>query len=182
MILSRQIKNIIILPFSFTVLVPAILLAVTESNNPGMGYEMPIMLIIILIGLFFASIGMGLIYQTIMLFDKYGRGTLAPWNPPKKLVISGLYQYVRNPMISGAFCILIAEALIYGSWILFIWTALFILVNVIYIPFFEEPALRKRFGKSYTEYAYHVPRWIPRAEAWQPEGWEEKVVIKNNHH
>ena len=52
---------------------------------------------------------------TNRLFATIGHGTLAPWNPPEKLVVRGVYRHVRNPMITGVFCILLGEAVFFGS-------------------------------------------------------------------
>lgn len=178
MIAGKQIKKIIILPFSMAILVPAILLSATGSSNPGMGYTFPKLLMPVMLGALLLIIGVVLLFSTIALFDKHGEGTLAPWDPTKKLVVMGPYQYVRNPMISGVIFILIGEAVIYGSWALFIWAAFFILINAIYIPLIEEPGMIKRFGKEYEMYSRHVPRWLPRIAAWHPDDWEEIRGIK----
>ena len=93
--------------------------------------------------------------------------TLAPWNPTQKLVVHGIYRYVRNPMITGMFCILLGEAIFFGSWWLLGWFGFFVLVNVIYIPLLEEPGLARRFGNDYLLYRRNVPRWIPRLTPWE---------------
>jgi len=102
-----------------------------------------------------------------MLFTKYGEGTPAPWDPPRKLVIIGPYRYVRNPMITGVLLVLLAEALLFGSWLIAGWMLLFLLGNVIYFPFVEEKGLEKRFGDEYLKYKARVPRWIPRLTPWE---------------
>jgi protein-S-isoprenylcysteine O-methyltransferase Ste14 len=106
-------------------------------------------------------------YQTIGLFVRVGEGTLAPWDPTQKLVVRGVYRHVRNPMISGVFCILLGEAILAGSLPLLDWFFFFLLVNLIYIPLLEEPGLARRFGEDYLRYKENVPRWIPQVKPWE---------------
>jgi protein-S-isoprenylcysteine O-methyltransferase Ste14 len=94
-------------------------------------------------------------------------GTLAPWDPTQKLVVRGVYRCVRNPMISGVLSILLGETIIFGSVAPFYWFIIFWLINMVYIPLFQEPDLEERFGNDYREYKKHVPRWIPRTSAWK---------------
>jgi protein-S-isoprenylcysteine O-methyltransferase Ste14 len=70
-------------------------------------------------------------------------------------------------MITGVFCILLGEAVFFGSLPLLGWFAVFVVVNMIYIPALEEPGLAKRFGDDYLLYKRNVPRWIPRWTAWR---------------
>ena len=114
----------------------------------------------------FICAGLVLLVKTISLFATIGRGTLAPWDPTHKLVIRGVYRYVRNPMISGVLCILLGEATIFGSLPLFYWFVFFLLGNLIYMPLVEERDLERRFGADYTFYRQNVPRWIPRSRPW----------------
>jgi protein-S-isoprenylcysteine O-methyltransferase Ste14 len=90
---------------------------------------------------------------------------LAPWDPPAHLVVRGPYRYVRNPMISGVLFIIIAESLVLRSFPHAAWAAVFLLVNMIYIPFIEEPQLERRFGDEYRQYKRDVPRFVPRMRA-----------------
>lgn len=106
--------------------------------------------------------GLALVAWCIALFARVGKGTLAPWDPTKKLVAVGPYQYTRNPMITGVCTILVGEALVIGSWRLALWAAVFIAFNHAYFLLSEEPGLERRFGESYAEYKRAVPRWIPR--------------------
>jgi protein-S-isoprenylcysteine O-methyltransferase Ste14 len=76
-------------------------------------------------------------------------------------------MHVRNPMLTGVFCILLGEAVFFGSLPLLGWFATVVLVNVIYIPLVEEPGLAQRFGDDYLRYKDSVPRWIPRLKPWR---------------
>lgn len=103
---------------------------------------------------------------SVRRFAIEGRGTLAPWDPPRKLVVSGLYRYVRNPMISGVFFMILGEGLLLLSKPHLGWALLFFVINAIYIPLVEEPQLLHRFGEDYREYCRQVPRLIPRLRPW----------------
>jgi protein-S-isoprenylcysteine O-methyltransferase Ste14 len=97
-----------------------------------------------------------------------GEGTLAPWDPPRRLVVRGPYRYVRNPMISCVVFIVLAEALLLDSRSHLSWALLFAGINMLYIPLLEEPGLRARFGAAYEDYCRHVPRLVPRLRPWNP--------------
>ncbi len=107
-------------------------------------------------------IGLMIMAVCISSFIRIGRGTLAPWSPTKKLVVRGLYRYVRNPMILGVLIVLLGEALALKSQNILIWAASFFVINTIYFIVYEEPDLEDRFGDEYREYKKHVSRWLPR--------------------
>jgi protein-S-isoprenylcysteine O-methyltransferase Ste14 len=113
-----------------------------------------------------AGAGLVLFGTSLRRFAVDGRGTLAPWDPPRRLVVRGPYRYVRNPMISGVFFVLVGEALILRSPPHGIWAAAFLAINSIYIPLIEEPGLADRFGADYREYCRHVPRIVPTTRPW----------------
>ena len=100
--------------------------------------------------------------RCIWEFAATGGGTLAPVDPPKRLVVRGLYRYVRNPMYVGVSLILLGEAIVFWSLGLLVYAATyFVLVNI-FVMAYEEPALRKQFGQSYVRYCRRVDRWLPR--------------------
>jgi len=108
-------------------------------------------------------IGAAILVRCIWDLTAIGRGTLAHIDPPKKLVVQGLYRYVRNPMYLGALVLLLGEALALQSEAILQWTvAWFLGINAVVI-FYEEPTLRRRFGESYEQYRRSVGRWIPRS-------------------
>ena len=111
-------------------------------------------------------IGLTLFVSSLRRFAGEGKGTLAPWDPPRTLVISGPYRYVRNPMFSGVVFVLFGEALVLLSRAHLSWALVFLVVNLIYIPLLEEPQLQRRFGESYAEYCRHVRRLLPRSKPW----------------
>ena len=113
--------------------------------------------------------GLTIMAFTISSFIRIGKGTLAPWSPPKKLVIKGLYRYVRNPMILGVLIVLLGEALGLWSKNILVWAGEFFIINIIYFIIYEEPSLEKRFGDEYREYKKHVSMWIPRRTPYHPD-------------
>jgi len=113
------------------------------------------------------GIGVVLVGGTIALwcvlaFAVIGRGTPAPFDPPRRLVVRGPYRRVRNPMYLGAGLALAGAAVYYGSIALFAFTGLFLLVAHLFVRGYEEPTLRKRFGADYEAYCGRVHRWLPR--------------------
>ncbi len=91
-----------------------------------------------------------------------GRGTPAPFDPPTRLVMQGPYRYVRNPMYVGLFLVLVGEAMLYASFFVLLYALFLVAAAHIFVVFYEEPTLRRRFGESYKQYLRSVPRWLPR--------------------
>lgn len=91
-----------------------------------------------------------------------GRGTPAPIDPPKELVAVGFYRYVRNPMYVGVLAIIIGHFLWFGYWNLLVYAVIVFLAFNTFVTYYEEPTLKRKFGKSYEDYLQQVPRWIPR--------------------
>jgi len=165
--LARHLLSVALLPFSVAVLVP-LWLARNNNISPVIGTTGPQMLVQV-VGLLLLAVGLILFSASLRNFVTEGEGTLAPWDPPRRLVVRGPYRYVRNPMISGVVLVLFGEALTLLSRPHFIWALIFLAVNSIYIPLLEETGLRHRFGDSYVEYCRHVPRLIPRFRPWKSE-------------
>jgi protein-S-isoprenylcysteine O-methyltransferase Ste14 len=122
--------------------------------------------VLAILGVGLLAIGLALFTSSLFYFWTRGRGTLAPWDPPRRFVIEGPYRFVRNPMISGVIFVLFAEACLLRSWPHAGWAGLFALVNAIYIPILEEPMLAARFGEAYARYRRDVRRFVPRLRAW----------------
>ena len=163
----RLLKPIIILPGTVLVFVPSVILIATSNTRFHPGLLGPAHLLF-WISMAAAAIGLFLTVWTVTLFTKFGQGTPAPWDPPRKLVVKGPYRHVRNPMIAGVLFLLTSEAMLFQSWPIFFWLTFFFFLNQIYFPLFEERSLEKRFGMDYLQYKKHVPRWIPRLTPWTP--------------
>ena len=93
-----------------------------------------------------------------------GRGTPAHIDPPKILIVNGLYRHVRNPIYLGALLVQLGYIVWFGSGLMMTYFLLFVLAFHILIVFIEEPVLRNTFGAAYDEYVKSVPRWIPRID------------------
>jgi protein-S-isoprenylcysteine O-methyltransferase Ste14 len=164
----KQLRALL-LPLTVAGLVPAWILF-SGRTSPGWSLPRPWDGLSLAGGLLLAGCGLALLIWTISTFARIGRGTLAPWDPPQKLVVRGVYRHVRNPMISGVFALVLGEALFFRSTALFYWFLFVLVVNLIYIPFSEERGLTKRFGDDYLAYKKNVPRWIPRLKPWETDG------------
>ncbi len=164
--LLRQLLAIAILPFTVVVLVP-VWIARRYGVAPTLGRPVgPLFLQVV--GLALLGLGLVLFVTSVWWFATEGKGTLAPWDPPRVFVVRGPYQFVRNPMISGVILFLFGEAFALLSPPHGVWAVCFLILNLIYIPLIEEPQLERRFGDSYREYRRHVRRFIPRLRPWRP--------------
>ena len=166
--LQRHLLAILALPFVAVVLVPRLLLVRAHAYDMRWLLEQPGNFLAWGLGAALTLAGFVLWAWCVWLFARVGRGTLAPWDPTRRLVATGPYAYVRNPMISGVLAMLLGEAFFFGSMLLFVWAATFWLINQIYFLASEEPGLRRRFGEDYRRYEANVPRWLPRRRPWKP--------------
>lgn len=113
-------------------------------------------------GLILITAGALIYLRCALDFVFAGKGTPAPIDPPKKLVVRGLYKYVRNPMYVGMLSLVLGQAIWFESKTLFGYAGLVFLLFTSFVFFYEEPVLRRKFGESYQRYCQTVPRWIPR--------------------
>ncbi|MEW6269602.1 MAG: PEMT/PEM2 methyltransferase family protein [Thermodesulfobacteriota bacterium] len=164
--LLRHLLAVLALPVTVTILVPLWIgrrygVDVRVGRSPGE-------VLLQLAGLALLGVGLVLFAASLRRFAAEGRGTLAPWDPPRRLVVHGPYRWVRNPMISGVVLLVFGEALVLLSPPNALWATIFLVVNLVYIPLFEEPQLRRRFGAPYDEYRRNVPGILPRLRPWTP--------------
>lgn len=115
----------------------------------------------------FILIGLIPLFESIIRFVVKGRGTLVPAVPTERLVVSGLYRYVRNPMYIGVIAALGGEALLFRSrhvleYALTVWT-----IMHLFVCFYEESRLTRTYGNAYLSYKSGVPRWFPRLSPWR---------------
>ena len=106
--------------------------------------------------------GIALALWCVGAFAIFGKGTPAPFDPPRQLVIRGPYWFVRNPMYIGATFTLAGAALYYESLTLLGYTIVFFAITHGFVLLYEEPTLRRLFGDSYLAYCREVSRWWPR--------------------
>jgi protein-S-isoprenylcysteine O-methyltransferase Ste14 len=162
----QHLIAIFILPFTVTILVPILLLALSYWSGIRWLFIYPLNSFAIIVGCIVIILGYSILFKTNRSFALIGKGTLAPWAPTQHFVAVGLYQYVRNPMILGVLLVLVGETVLFGSILMFIWLFLFWVMNHIWFIRWEEPNLEQRFGDEYRKYKENVPRWIPRRTPW----------------
>jgi protein-S-isoprenylcysteine O-methyltransferase Ste14 len=106
-----------------------------------------------------AAAGAFVLLRCVWDFFAFGRGTLAPIDPPRELVVHGLYRYTRNPMYNGVLLLLLGEAAFFRSLPLLQYAGLMFVLFHLAVVLYEEPALDARFGESYRAYRRATPRW-----------------------
>jgi protein-S-isoprenylcysteine O-methyltransferase Ste14 len=121
------------------------------------------------LGVAIGSLGAAIALWCVFTFALLGKGTPAPFDPPRRLVVRGPYRFVRNPMYIGAALALAGAALLYQSMPLLGYVALFLLATHLFVVIYEEPTLRRSFGPEYQTYCNHVRRWWPRFTSVGPE-------------
>ncbi len=163
----RLIKVFFIAPFNIMIFVPGLILWFTHQTVFLTSFDWGFVLSWGVPGALLIVFGIIITWSCVSLFADYGDGTPAPWDPPKRLVVRGLFRYVRNPLVEGVFCILLGESLLFGSLALLLWFLFFVSINLIYTPLIEEPELLRRFGKPFRAYMQNVPRWLPRKTPWE---------------
>ncbi|HUB29761.1 MAG TPA: isoprenylcysteine carboxylmethyltransferase family protein [Terracidiphilus sp.] len=116
-------------------------------------------------GLLICALGAVIALWCVGAFAWLGKGTPAPFDPPRCLVIRGPYRFVRNPMYIGAATALAGAALFYQSTSLLAFVFGFLVVTHLFVLLYEEPTLKRTFGPEYVAYCAHVKRWWPRTGA-----------------
>ena len=171
----RQALSVILLPGTVAVAIPVWLARRNglELRSPHSFAEVAA----VVAGVLALGLGLTLFIGSLRRFASEGKGTLAPWDPPRHLVVHGLYRFVRNPMISGVIFVLAGEALILQSAPHAWWALIFLASNAVYIPLLEEPMLEGRFGEEYRDYRANVPRFLPRLTPWIPGGSKQDDEI-----
>ena len=114
------------------------------------------------LGALMIAAGLSVLLDSFARFAIQGRGTPAPVASPHHLVVTGPYRYVRNPMYVALTSLILGQGLLFGSVPLLEYGCVVWLGSFAFVLLYEEPALRREFGKEYEQYCAHVPRWIPR--------------------
>jgi protein-S-isoprenylcysteine O-methyltransferase Ste14 len=120
------------------------------------------------LGVILLAAGLFALVQAFVRFVVEGLGTPAPIAAPERLVVGGLYRYVRNPMYVAVLSVLVGQALILGQLVLLPYAAAFWVITAAFVRWYEEPALTRRFGADYEAYRRAVPAWRPRLRPWEP--------------
>ena len=119
-------------------------------------------------GAILLAAGIVVLLQAFARFVLEGRGTPAPVAPTERLVVGGVYRYVRNPMYLAVAATIVGQALALGQPILLPYAAAFAVAVAGFVHRYEEPTLRRQFGEEYETYRRAVPAWWPRREPWKP--------------
>jgi protein-S-isoprenylcysteine O-methyltransferase Ste14 len=133
-------------------------------HPPFLGME-----VLRLAGAALVAAGLASLLESFWRFAHVGLGTPAPLAPPRRLVVSGQYRYVRNPMYVAILAILVGQGLVLGSAVLLQYALVVWLVFHLWVVGYEEPRLRAQFGASYEAYGRSVGRWWPRLQPWSDD-------------
>ena len=113
------------------------------------------------------AVALPVLVSAFLRFVRDGLGTPAPVAPTERLVVTGAYRYVRNPMYVAVIAAIVGQALLLGQTVLLYYAALVALLVVSFVRLYEEPVLRRQFGEQYDAYRRAVPRWMPRLRPWK---------------
>jgi protein-S-isoprenylcysteine O-methyltransferase Ste14 len=145
----RALAAFIVLPGMVAFAIPV---WIGTSESRPVRYLLPAAILICL--------GTALLLWCVREFYVAGRGTLAPWDPPRQLVTGGPYRISRNPMYLGVDTILLGWCTLWGLRTLLIYTGLFVIGFHVRVLLFEEPWARRQFGAEWDAYRARVPRWL----------------------
>ena len=120
-------------------------------------------------GLLLVAVGLAALLHAFARFVVEGLGTPAPVAPTERLVVGGLYRYVRNPMYLAVGAVIVGQALALGRPILLLYALAFAVAVAVFVRAYEEPTLLRRFGAEYVAYTRAVPAWWPRRNPWTPD-------------
>jgi len=151
----RALFAFLALPGVVAFILPPFLAAMDPWSGNILWWGAPVMLL-----------GVILLLWCVRDFSIYGKGTLAPWDPPKKLVVVGLYRHMRNPMYLGVLTLVSGWSIFLSSPVLFLYTLVLAIAFHVRVLVSEEPRLQSRFGGEWTRYSAEVRRWVPRLKPW----------------
>jgi protein-S-isoprenylcysteine O-methyltransferase Ste14 len=119
------------------------------------------------VGILLIVAGIPGLVDSFARFALQGLGTPAPIAPTRKLVVTGQYRYVRNPMYVAVVAVILGQAILFGDWRLMAYGGLMWLAFHAFVLTYEEPVLAQSFGTEYEDFRANVPRWIPRLSPWR---------------
>jgi len=151
-LLLRNAIFTIVVPGSAAVLVPWLIL--TRGGSAPVASFWP--------GLLLIAVGVGLYFWSVANFARVGRGTPGPWDPPQRVVATGPFRWVRNPMYIAVLMVVGGLGLLFESMAVLVYAVVLAIAFQLFVVFYEEPTLRDLFGPDYDDYRRTVPRWLPR--------------------
>jgi protein-S-isoprenylcysteine O-methyltransferase Ste14 len=122
-----------------------------------------------LIGVGLLVVSVPVLMRAFWQFASEGQGTPAPVAPTAKLVVRGLYRYVRNPMYLAVLGAIVGQALLLAQPQLLVYAGMILTAFVSFVRWYEEPTLMRQFGAEYVAYREAVPAWWPRRQPWTPK-------------
>jgi protein-S-isoprenylcysteine O-methyltransferase Ste14 len=150
----------------FLVLAPGVmaglvpwLLTGWDGRDPWIGF--------VVAGWALIAVALAALLHSFARFVTEGRGTPAPVAPTERLVVGGLYRYVRNPMYVAVTALIVGQSLVLGRPALLLYALAFVALTSAFAHFYEEPTLRVRYGEQFEEYRRAVPAWLPRRRPWR---------------
>jgi len=157
-VLARSLVFTVLVPGTVTVVAPYLLLprGAGLAIGPAGLWGVPLI-----------ALGMGCYFWCVWDFALRGGGTPAPIDAPKRLVVTGPYRYVRNPMYLGVESLVVGEAILFSSWRLLEYAGLLAVCFHLFVVLYEERTLRKKFGMAYDGYCRTVSRWVPKRPSRQ---------------
>lgn len=164
-VLIRAVTAFLALPGVVAFLIPLLLAWLTGAGPFRLDALVPLVL------------GTGLLIWCVREFYVQGKGTLAPWAPPRTLVSSGLYRLSRNPMYMAVSLILLGWATGFGSWTLLGYALLVMAIFHLHVVLVEEPWLARTYGEEWKRYAAGVPRWVFRNRRQAAVAWVAAVIV-----
>ena len=154
---ARALGAFLVLPGMAAGLIPALIFFFDPWREGGLS-----------VGYLFTGLGLFLLLWCVRDFYVAGKGTLAPWDPPRSLVIVGLYGYVRNPMYISVLMILAGWCLVGSSVLLVVYSFLMAVMFHLRVTRNEEHWLAREFPEDWSRYSQSVDRWLPRLRPWYP--------------
>ena len=151
-LLLKNLLFTLVVPGTLAVYVP---LLIANTRSPASGP-------IFAIGVAVLVVGAAVYGRCVWDFASFGRGTPAPIDAPKKLVVRGLYRYTRNPIYVGVLAVILGWALLFRAAPLVIYVLIVGMCFHLFVVLYEERHLRREFGNEYDEYCARVGRWLPR--------------------
>jgi len=126
------------------------------------------------LGVVIAAAGLAGLLDAFARFAFEGYGTPAPVAPTERLIVTGPYRYVRNPMYVAVTSLIVGQGLYFGYAVLFAYAAAFVAVTAAFVRAYEEPVLSRTYGAEYERYRSEVPGWRPRLTPWSPSDGDER--------
>ena len=157
------LKAFMIAPLNIMIVIPLILYWASTRWGILQPYNLKYSPASEIAGLIIMALGIYIVCRSVSdLTSKGEDGTPAPWHPPANLVVTGIYQRTRNPMVSGVAVVLCGETILSGAILVSGWFLFWVASNLVATPLKEEPEMEARFGDAYLQYKISVPRWLPR--------------------